>query len=114
MAQNIGNEIISDVLEFVSMKIKEGCTWKDKYTGLLALGAILEGPSQENIKTVLTPAVVKLLELFDDECRKVRETVAWFFSKIAQNHADLIGTQDLFPEVYERVLKGLKDETRVA
>lgn len=114
MAQNVGDEIIQDVISFVESKIGEGASWKDKYFGLLALGAILEGPSKQSLINVLAPAMGIILTLYADESRKVRETAAWFFSKVAQNHAELLGTESFFPSLYEYIMRGLKDETRVA
>lgn len=114
MAQNVGDLIIQDVISFVENKISQGSSWKDKYFGLLALGAILEGPSKQSLINVLAPAMDVILELYTDESRKVRETTAWFFSKVAQNHAELLGTEEFFPKLYERILNGLRDETRVA
>lgn len=114
MAQNVGDEIIQDVLSFVEAKIGDNASWKDKYFGLLALGAILEGPSKESIVNVLSPAMAIILQLYADESRKVRETTAWFFSKVALNHAELIGTESFFPSLYEAITRGLKDEPRVA
>ena len=114
MAQNVGDAIIKDVIFFVEGKIGEGSTWQDKYFGLLALGAILQGPSKESLLSVLAPAMGVILSLFEDQSRKVRETAAWFFSKVAQNHAELLATEDFFPTFYKYVMNGLKDEVKVA
>ena len=114
MAQDVGDEIILDVLEFVSGKIQQDHSWRDKYFGLLALGAILEGPSKDSLVNILTPAMNTLLLLFEDESVKVRETTAWFFSKVAQHHVELLGTESLFPDLYAHIDKGLKDDSRVA
>jgi|JI10StandDraft_1071094.scaffolds.fasta_scaffold157199_3 hypothetical protein len=114
MAQDVGDEIITDVLDFVSEKIQQDHSWRDKYFGLLALGAILEGPSKDSLINILTPAMDRLLMLFDDESVKVRETTAWFFSKVSQHHVELLGTESLFPSLYTHIDKGLKDDPRVA
>jgi importin subunit beta-1 len=114
MAQNVGDAIIKDVINFVEGKIGEEATWQDKYFGLLALGAILQGPSKESLLNVLAPAMGVILSLFEDPSRKVRETTAWFFSKVAQNHAELLATEEFFPTFYKYILNGLKDEVKVA
>jgi len=114
MAQNVGDPIIQDVISFVEKKIGTSSNWKDKYFGLLALGAILEGPSKESLANVLSPAMGAILSLFEDESRKVRETTAWFFSKVAQNHAQLLGSESFFPTLYQYILRGLKDDVKVA
>lgn len=114
MAQSVGDDIVESVIQFVESKIGASASWKDKYFGLLALGAILEGPSKETLINVLSPAMSIILTLYADESRKVRETAAWFFSKVALNHAELLGTEAFFPQLLEHTLKGLTDETRVA
>ena len=86
MAQNVGDQIIENVIQFVESKIGSSAGWKDKYFGLIALGAILEGPSKEKLIHVLSPAMGPILELYHDQSRKIRETTAWFFSRVAQNH----------------------------
>jgi hypothetical protein len=114
MAQNVGDDIIQAVISFVESKIAPEASWRDKYFGLLALGAILDGPSKESLMKVLSPAMDVILGLYQDEFRKVRETTAWFFSKIASNHHELIATEEFFPKLYQNVLNGLKDEPKVA
>ncbi len=114
MAQILGDDIIQPVIEFAEGKISNPTEWRDKYLGLLALGAILEGPTKEKLNEILGPAMQAIIGLFTDESRKVRETVAWFFSKIAQNQAEIIGNETVFPTLYEHILNGLKDDSRVA
>jgi importin subunit beta-1 len=86
MAQNVGDQIIESVIQFVENKIGGDAGWKDKYFGLIALGAILEGPSKDKLINVLAPAMSVILTLYSDRSRKIRETTAWFFSRVAQNH----------------------------
>ena len=114
MSLNVGDQIIQEVIEFVESKIGENAGWKDKYFGLLALGAILEGPSKNKLINVLEPAMGIILNLYNDQSRKIRATTAWFFSRVAQNHCELLGTETLFPSLCEKVVMGLKDETKVA
>lgn len=114
MAQILGDDIIEPVTVFAGQKITNSTEWKDKYLGLLALGAILEGPTKEKLKEVVGPAMGQIIELYKNESRKVRETVAWLFSKIAQNQAEIIANEEIFPTLYESVMEGLKDDPRVA
>ena len=114
MSQNVGDQIIGNVISFVETKIGDNAGWKDKYFGLLALGAILEGPSKMQLIEVLQPAMGVILDLYNDGSQKIRATTAWFFSRLAQNHCELLGTETLFPTLYEKVIQGLKDETKVA
>jgi importin subunit beta-1 len=114
LANNVGDQIIQNVISFVETKISPNASWKDKYFGLLALGAILEGPSRDSILQVLNPAMEIILNLYQDDSRKVRETTAWFFSKVAANHHELLTSEAFFEKLYTLLLNGLKDELRVA
>ena len=114
MAQNVGDQIIKIVIDFVENKIGGSAEWKDKYFGLIALGAILEGPSKEKIIEVLAPAMDTILGLYDDQSSKIRETTAWFFSRVAQNHCELLGTEAFFPKLYKKICSGLCDDTKIA
>jgi len=71
--------------------------------GLLSLGAILEGPSKEKLMAILSTAIETIMGLYTDDSRKVRETVAWFFSKVAQNHPEMIGNETVFPVLYNLI-----------
>lgn len=68
----VGDQIIFPIIDFVAEKIKDGQTWESKYCGIVALGAILEGPSPSNLYDQLHPAVPLLLELIDDDHPRVR------------------------------------------
>ena len=115
MANILGDDIIEPVTTFASEKIGNAASWKDKYLGLLSLGAILEGPSKDNLMNVLSSSAMEtILNLYTDESRKVRETVAWFFSKVALNHPEIIGNETVFPTLYNHIIRGLSDDVRVA
>lgn len=114
MAQNVEDIIIQDVITFVESKITNNEKWQDKYFSLLALGAIIEGPSKESLQNVLSPAMGIILNLYRDDNRKVRETAAWFFSKVAQNQPELLQGSEFFQHLCSCIMAGLEDETRVA
>jgi len=114
MAQILKDDIIEPVTIFAGNKISNENSWKDKYIGLLSLGAILDGPSKEKLMSILSTAIEPIMGLYTDNSRKVRETVAWFFSKVCQNHVEIIGNETVFPVLYTHILNGLKDDVRVA
>ena len=72
------------ILEDISIGLQNR-DWKSKYSALMNLGSILNGPSQEFLSTTISPAMGSLLSHFEDESPKVRETTAWAFSKICES-----------------------------
>lgn len=114
ISQLIGTAILEEVLKFVSTNIQES-EWQKRYSGLMALGAVLDVPDRGRIIDVLKPAVPILLNLFNDQISKVRETNGWVFSKICElHHEALLENQDIFNGLIESLLKCLEDKVSVA
>jgi importin subunit beta-1 len=68
----VGDGVVEPITAFVAEKIKDGQSWESKYCGIVALGAILEGPSKSHLHEVLQPAIPLLLDLIDDNHPRVR------------------------------------------
>jgi len=85
----IGNTIIEPVIAFVSENISNQ-DWKKRYSALLALGAITEGPEKMKFMQVIVPGLPNLINMFNDPHGKVREAIAWVMSKICEHHSDVI------------------------
>ena len=64
--------------------------WKKRYSALLALGAITEGPDRVRFMNVIIPGLQNLILMFNDPVPRVREAIAWVMSKICENHSDVI------------------------
>lgn len=105
----VEDKIVEPITNFVAANIDSEMWWKNKYVGLVALGAILEGPSKEYLQEILTPAVPKLLDLIDDSTPRVRLVSCWLFSKIAKLNHELISDKDSFPVLYIKLLRGLEE-----
>jgi len=85
----IGNNIVEPVIRFVSQNIVDQ-DWKKRYSALLALGAITEGPEKIRFMNVIIPGLPNLVGMFNDPHAKVREAIAWVMSKICEHHSDVI------------------------
>ena len=59
----IGNIIVQPVIEFVSLNIMNP-DWKKRYSALLALGAITEGPEKLKYIQVIQPGLPNLIQMF--------------------------------------------------
>jgi len=64
--------------------------WKKRYSALLSLGAITEGPEKAKFMNVIIPGLQNLCNMFNDTHAKVREAIAWVMSKICEHHSDVI------------------------
>lgn len=85
----IGNNIIEPIIGFVSQNIMNE-DWKKRYSSLLALGAITEGPEKLKFMNVIIPGLQNLIGMFNDPHGKVREAISWVMSKICEHHSDVI------------------------
>ena len=110
----LGNQIIEPIIAFVSANIMD-TDWKKRYSALLALGAITEGPEKTKFMQVLIPGLPNLVAMFSDPHAKVREAIAWVFSKICEHHSDVI-TQNVqnLSTLMNVFLTGLLDKPRIS
>jgi hypothetical protein len=73
------------VIQFVGQNI-QNTDWKKRYSALIALGSITESPDKNTFNSVLIPSLNNLLQMFNDPNAKVREAIAWVFSRICEDH----------------------------
>lgn len=66
MALVMKDEILSPVLHFIQPKLASNL-WVDKYVGILAFGAILEGPSPATIISNISQAFESIIGFIADE-----------------------------------------------
>ena len=85
----IKNDVMTVVFPFVEKNL-EMTDWKMRYSGLIALGAIIEGPEKMKFKEILAPKLEQILNMFQDSVTKVRESISWVMSKICEHHADVV------------------------
>ena len=61
----IGNSVMEPIIAFVSTNITSP-DWKKRYSALLALGAITEGPDKAKYMEVIIPGLPNLVSMFQD------------------------------------------------
>ena len=110
----IGDDVIEKVTTFVAGAINQENDWQTKYSGLVALGAILEGPTKPKLQKLLDPAVNQLLPFLEDSNPRIRYASCWLFSKLAMHHVELILNQDRFERIYLILTAGLKKQDIVS
>lgn len=100
----IKNDVIPPVISFVEANIGNQ-NWKLRYSSLLALGAITEGPDRQHFISLIQPALQTILNLFVDQHAKVKEAAGWMISKICEFHAEsLIPVMNMLVEAFVRGL----------
>lgn len=109
----IGNSVIEPVINFVSLNIQDP-NWKKRYSALLALGAITEGPEKQKFMNVIIPGLPNLIQMFNDPHAKVREAIAWVMSKICEHHSDVITNMQVLPNLMPYFMNAIKDKPRIS
>ena len=88
--------------------------WKKRYSALLSLGAITEGPDKAKYMDVIVPGLPNLVNMFEDANAKVREAIAWVMSRICEHHADVISNPQVITGILPVFIKALKDRPRIS
>ena len=84
-----------------------------KYSGLIALGSIFEGPTRTKLAETLVQALPQLASLGHHETPKIRETVGWVLGRICEHHHEVLANNDIGSTV-GILTNGLADVPRVA
>jgi importin subunit beta-1 len=95
----IGDAVLTTMLDYIQPKI--GSTrWIDRYTGMLAFGAILDGPNPDTICSYVGQAFEGILNMINDPIQRVRHTVSYVYYKLSEFEAGPIlndkNLRDLF------------------
>jgi importin subunit beta-1 len=89
MALVMKDAVINPVLEFVQPKMSSNNP-VDKYIGMMAFGAIIDGPDPTAFGNIIQEALPGILNLIIDDAPKVSYSVAWVYYKLAENMPILI------------------------
>lgn len=108
-----GDDIIAHVLPFIVENINS-TDWHFREAAMMALGSILEGPSQSQLLPIVQQAFSAVISLTKDPHVCVRDTTMWVLSVICQQMSDIIFKSDILKIVLEVLIEGLKAEPRVA
>ena len=106
----VGNKIVTPITQFVAENIEANQPWRNKYFGIIALGAILEGPEKGYLQNILDPAIPLLLILIDDPIPRIRSVACWLFSRLAKQHHELICKDEYFQKLFDEIMKGLTSQ----
>ena len=105
----LGEEIIGPIMKFSQTQISQA-TWKDKYVGLLSLGAILECNNEEFFKREIGSHIEALMSLLQDPSTQVRKSSSWIFTKITTNAPSLLENEDLLQKLFDFCITGMQND----
>lgn len=108
-----GDMILDYIINFVSENVASP-NWKLRYSSLIALGGVTEGPTRARFVSKVMPGLQSLMGMFNDPNGKVREAISWVFFKICETHADVIGNKEAFSILIPQLLKSIQDRPRVS
>ena len=109
----VKDAIIEPVVTFAATQFKKE-DWKSKYSALLALGSIAEGPSPDKFASIISPGLANLLAMLGDPSPKVKEVNSWVFTRICEHHAHILHQTDVLKIFLDNVNKLLNDEPKIA
>ena len=72
----LGNAVLAPIVAFVQANIQNE-SWKARYSALMALGAVSDGPDKQEFAKIINPSMQLLLAMLKDQSIKVREAIAW-------------------------------------
>jgi len=78
-----------------------------KYSSLMALGSITEGPNKQNFLQIIIQAFQNLMAMFSDQNQKIREAISWVMSRISEHHSDLLTNNQIINQFMEKIIQGL-------
>ena len=58
----LGDAVLTPTIQFASNQLN-GTTWQENYIGMVALGSVIEGPSQEAIQREIQPAYMTIFHM---------------------------------------------------
>ncbi len=71
MALDVGKPILEPVIQFAGERLTPDVDWRQKYAGLIALGAVLELEEPEFFTKILNQALEALVGLMTDELKVI-------------------------------------------
>lgn len=90
-------------------------SWEQKVAGIISVGGITKGPSSQAFFDQFKHGFTTLIGCLKDPIFKVRETMAWTFSKVAEFHGPELAKDPNFTALLDSVCYILaNDDPKVA
>lgn len=107
------NDVMDPVINYVAANIMQP-NWKQKYSALIALGSITEGPDKQKFGETIAQALNNLLQMTRDPLKKIREGISWVFARICEHHGEVISNPNISGQIIPTLKESLKDTPKVS
>lgn len=107
------DDVLPQVVPFVTANITNS-DWRYRDAAVMAFGSILEGPSTEQLTTIVDQGMMLFISLLKDECVVVRDTTAWAIGRICELIPEAVLKEQFLMPLLTAMVDGLSSEPRVA
>lgn len=109
----LGNDVMDPVINYVAANIQQ-INWKQKYSALIALGSITDGPEKQKFMETISSALLNLIAMTTDPRKKIREGISWVFSRICEFHPHVVSNPETAAKFIPTLMESLKDTPKVS
>ena len=113
LASCVEDGIVPPVVQFVESQIRSS-DWRFREAAVMAFGSILDGPSSDVLKPLVSGALPVIIEMMQDPVALVKDTSAWTLGRICDLHSSCIDLGTVLRDLIVALVTGLDDIPRVA
>ena len=112
-AQTIGSDIVSTVIVFVEANLRDP-DWHKRDAAVSAFGAIMEGPTEDELRVLIEQGLGVLIGMMDDQVLQVKDSAAFALGRICENAAESISAEEHLPVLISALFTGLTSNPKMA
>ena len=112
-AQTVAGEIVQTVLGFVEMNLR-ATDWHFRDAAVSAFGAIMEGPDEKILQSLIKQGLPVLIGMMDDPVLQVKDSAAFALGRICENVSDSIDAQEHLRPLIGALFGGLTSSPKMA
>lgn len=112
-AQAVQNNIVNPVLQFVEANLRQD-DWHLRDAAVSAFGAIMEGPEEKMLHSLVTQALPVLISMMEDQNIQVKDSVAFALGRISESVPSAIDASVHLPPLVASLFSGLSSNPRMA
>ena len=114
LAVLIKNDVVDKVVGFAAQNLQVQLSWQQKYSALVALGSITEGPEKQKFTSIIIDALPNLFVMAKERSSKVRQALAYVLLRICEHHPDVVCSPQVFHQFIGAIKDGIQDKPRVS
>ena len=112
-AQCVGTTVVSPVLAFVERHLRSE-NWHYRDAAVSAFGAIMEGPEESTLNSLVKQALPVLISMMDDSVVQVKDSVAYALGRICEACPDAIDPSAHLSPLIGALFSGLSSHPKMA